>query len=70
MNTRIRKIEIEFVDQAEASTVEEPSPIRIRFDANRMHYKKEAVEQAYNKIQKLLREMHMDPFYAEEHQLY
>ena len=69
MNTRIRKIEIEFVDQTEDSTAE-PSPIRIRFDANRMHYEAKAVEQAYNQIQKLLREMHKDPFYAEDHQLY
>ena len=69
---RTRKIEIEFIDQVEpqiqgSATV---APLRIRFDANRMHYKAKAVEQAYKQIQKLIREMHMDPYYAEGDQLY
>lgn len=69
---RTRKIEIEFIDQVEpqiqgSATV---APLRIRFDANRMHYKERAVEQAYKQIQKLIREMHMDPYYAEGDQLY
>jgi hypothetical protein len=70
---RTRRIEIEFIDRIEDSPIQGSAtvaPIKIKFDANRMHHKSKAVEQAYKQIQNLLREMHMDPYYAEGDQLY
>lgn len=65
-----KTLTIEFVYTEEPKEQESTPTIKVVFNANRMHYKDRAVEHAYKAIQKLLREMHMDPYYAEGDQLY
>lgn len=65
-----KTLTIEFIYQEAPKETENTPTIKVIFNANRMHNKDLAVEHAYKAIQKLIREMHMDPYYAEEDQLY